>query len=129
MIEIYRNRINEHFRKIRQVLMVPYETVEMAKRLYGICEKDDRIRCWMHGKSSKTIAAGIMYIASILTSDGELPITQREIALALDMCEPSVRNAYKKILEMLGCYNITLYFTYRDKRRHIKKSLNHILHL
>jgi len=127
LMELYRDKIREHFRRIRQVLMLPYETLEMAKRLYEICERDDRIRCWMRGKSSRTIAAGIMYIASILTSDDRLPITQREAALALNLSEPSVRNTYKKILEMLGCYNITLHFTYRDKRRQIKKILIHAL--
>lgn len=117
----YRERVNEHFRRIRQTLILPYETVEMAKRLYEICERDDVIRCWMHGKRSRAIAAGIIYIASIL-SDG-LPVSQREIAMALNICEPTVRKTYKKILELLGCYDITPHLTLEQKRRRIKEVL------
>lgn len=51
-----------------------------------------------------------------------------EIDIALEYFEgqgvkPTLRKTYKKILELLGCYDITPHLTLEQKRRRIKEVL------
>jgi len=66
-----------------------FEVLQMAKDHEGL----------ITGRDPRGLAAGAIYIASILT---ENRVTQREIAAAAGVTEVTVRNRYKELVRELG---------------------------
>ena len=66
-----------------------FEVLEMAKNHEGL----------ITGRDPRGLAAGAIYIASILTDNR---VTQREISIASGVTEVTVRNRYKELVRKLG---------------------------
>ena len=77
---------------------------EMQEKVLEVLQQAKDHRGLTTGKDPRGLAAGAIYIASILTDNR---VTQREIAIAAGVTEVTVRNRYKELVRKLQINPVT----------------------